>query len=632
MKLRHYIQFGTAALVAAVAGVSCSDTWDEHYATETGAGLAATETLWELLQKDADLAPFVEVLDSCGYGRVLSSGQAYTVWAPVISKAKAKELIDAYKADKSRGVKDEDNTTVKQFILNHLALYNRQITSTMEALDTVTMLNGKRMTYSYTTFNDNLTFDTEARMNASNGVAYKLKGSGTELYEPYYANVWEAIRQGRTAATASESEKDNGLDSLYAFLDSFTEIYLDENASVPGEIIDGQTHYLDSVTVEYNRLFSSYGDINDEDSLMWFLAPNNKVWRERTAAYEQFYVYHDSLRKVRGNAYVDSLQYTHARLQLVCPSFFNPRFQPGAFNAEHPDSICSTIYTSYRPGAYVFPNPMDADGIFGGLEPVDCSNGRLYRPGADEESWRILPEETFLRPFRTDLNSTYYHEVVGNNSNVAVSLPDTSLFYNQMVRNNYLRVQWTGNRNARRPSGVFKLFDLLSNCPYNIKVVFAPIWANTYPLVDTLGNGADRDKVRMRPDDPRFPAPDAANFPDECKDLALGATLYYCKSPSALPSQSDYYTPVTFDNFTVSGMKMDTIQLNKEPVMFPVCTYGIDYVTRAKLDIHSSVRGQRAPESFAVDCIILEPVFTPGIEWVYKNNSGTRSLRLVRKN
>ena len=31
MKLKYYIQTGVVALAAATVGVSCTDTWDDHY-------------------------------------------------------------------------------------------------------------------------------------------------------------------------------------------------------------------------------------------------------------------------------------------------------------------------------------------------------------------------------------------------------------------------------------------------------------------------------------------------------------------------------------------------------------------------------------------------------------------------
>ena len=46
------------------------------------------------------------------------------------------------------------------------------------------------------------------------------------------------------------------LDSVYQFINSHSTYEFDETQSVPGEIIDGLTHYLDSVTVFSNDLLT----------------------------------------------------------------------------------------------------------------------------------------------------------------------------------------------------------------------------------------------------------------------------------------------------------------------------------------------------------------------------------------
>ena len=44
MKLKYYIQTGVVALAAATVGVSCTDTWDDHYSVN---GTVPGATLWE---------------------------------------------------------------------------------------------------------------------------------------------------------------------------------------------------------------------------------------------------------------------------------------------------------------------------------------------------------------------------------------------------------------------------------------------------------------------------------------------------------------------------------------------------------------------------------------------------------
>ena len=84
-------------------------------------------------------------------------------------------------------------------------------------------------------------------------------------------------------------EGDNGLDSVANFFLSWNRIELDEEASVPGGIVDGETVYLDSVMYNYNPIFNQLGRIDSEDSLYWFVAPTNKIWKENIDLYRSYF-------------------------------------------------------------------------------------------------------------------------------------------------------------------------------------------------------------------------------------------------------------------------------------------------------------------------------------------------------
>lgn len=141
MKLKYYMQTGVVALIAATTGVSCTDTWDDHYSVN---GSVPGATLWENMQLDESIRPFVKVLDSCGYKDILNANQVFTVWAPEITEEEAQEWIDTYKREKSQGIIDDDNSTLNQFIKNHIAMYNQQVSSLTKD-ETVKMMNGKRL-------------------------------------------------------------------------------------------------------------------------------------------------------------------------------------------------------------------------------------------------------------------------------------------------------------------------------------------------------------------------------------------------------------------------------------------------------------------------------------------------------
>ena len=120
MKLKYYIQTGVVALAAATVGVSCTDTWDDHYSVN---GTVPGATLWENMQLDESIRPFVRVLDSCGYKDILNANQVFTVWAPEITDAEAQEWIDTYKREKSQGIIDDDNSTLELHLFSNKVLF-----------------------------------------------------------------------------------------------------------------------------------------------------------------------------------------------------------------------------------------------------------------------------------------------------------------------------------------------------------------------------------------------------------------------------------------------------------------------------------------------------------------------------
>ena len=113
--------------VAALALVACSDTWDEHY-NSSPAGVQEG-SLWQAIKQNGNLSNFASVIEACGYDKSLGSSQVFTVFAPTndkFSASEAQDLIAAYNAEKGQ-VNDNDNTTIKEFLQNHIALYNYSV-------------------------------------------------------------------------------------------------------------------------------------------------------------------------------------------------------------------------------------------------------------------------------------------------------------------------------------------------------------------------------------------------------------------------------------------------------------------------------------------------------------------------
>lgn len=185
-----------------------------------------SQSLWETIQQDSELAPFARVLDACNYDTLLSAQQTYTVWAPKITDAEADAYINQYRLEKSQGKKEEENSVVKQFIKNHVAMYNYQLHST--SADTVEMMNGKRMTLTKSSFNNNVEILANAGKPARNGYLYKLNGK-----EEFFPNVWERIQ-------ADTIGGDNALDSVANLLHPIILIFLMQVPVIPGGVVDGQ--------------------------------------------------------------------------------------------------------------------------------------------------------------------------------------------------------------------------------------------------------------------------------------------------------------------------------------------------------------------------------------------------------
>lgn len=120
---------------------ACTDTWDDHY---DGVATGVQEgSLWQAIQQNDQLSNFARVLQACGYDKALGGSQVFTVFAPTndqLSSAEADALIRSYQAEKGL-VNDDDNTVIKEFLQNHIALYNYSVSPSSK--DTITLMNGK---------------------------------------------------------------------------------------------------------------------------------------------------------------------------------------------------------------------------------------------------------------------------------------------------------------------------------------------------------------------------------------------------------------------------------------------------------------------------------------------------------
>lgn len=552
MKIKKSYKLQAAAVLAtALCCASCSDTWDDHY-SEASNGIINT-TLWEAISSNAELTNFAKVIKGCGYDATLDGSQTFTVFAPTnacLTEEQADSLVNRFNEEKASGVKAAENSVIRQFVMNHIALYKKSIAESTVS-DSLTMMNGKYQTLTATSVGGNLFESKNVLYN--NGILNTIDGK--MAYEP---NIFEYMAQ------------DNELDSIYNFLKSYNMYKFNADASVPGSIIDGKTQYLDSVMVSTNALFSLYGYINSEDSTYWMLAPTNSEWKRMVEEYTPYFTYDVTVDKY------DSLQYAHTRQAIIMASIFS---RTNNKDAAFRDSAISTsanpeLYYQYYPEEKRynrFYKPFDAGGIFEGTQEVALSNGHLLKAS----DFRISPFETFLQESVVKADYSSYLDTLSNaiDPMTVRTVLANNPFYNKLTENKFVEIQ--PEAVGAQPSVTFLIPNVLSNVPYDIYAVFVPALA-----YDTLATEEQRLPVKFR------------------------AQVGYQQNGSTKWERNS--------SFTTKPDVIDTIKI-KNNYQFKTTAYGLDkYQAKVKLytDVTSSQTSQYQT-TMRIDCIIVKPHNAP---------------------
>ena len=473
------MKFNKAILVVSLfIGVvtACTDKWDEHYSVaQHGEG-----SLWQTISNDASLSNFKKVLEAANYDAQLSSSQVFTVFAPnntELTDDMCAKLIQQYNAEMQQGIKDKDNSVVKEFIQNHISLYNYSVSNVMPDT-TIRMMNGKNISFSKEQFAGHNYISKNTA--AANGIIYTIGNIAD-----YHPNVYEAL------------SKVEGLENAWAYISKFDVEKLNSKMSVPGEIIDGKTHYLDSVTYIENTVLDNQVNAKaiDEDSCYWMVVPNNQLWDELVAKYSNYYVYDSKVHER------DSFQYHFPRYAILNGTAFSKTanqkiFQNGT--AASTDSIMSTLaisyqlreylYGSFDKKYYLYYDPFGKDGVLSDTEETICSNGKLLKAS----KWNFPNKYTFLREIVMEAESSNTQDTLNINSQ-SNKTGDTSLpkvvkvtsdnpFYNKVSGNAYLEITPSGATNFTK--ALFDVRDVLSNVPYDVYVVVAPAEAGNVEASD----------------------------------------------------------------------------------------------------------------------------------------------------
>lgn len=563
--------------VAALTFAACADTWNDHY-EQKGEGMNDA-TLWQAITQNGNLSNFAKVVQACGYDKALNSSQVFTVFAPTndgFSAQEADELIAGYNAEKGK-VNDDDNTVIKEFIQNHIAMYNHSISPTSN--DSLVLMNGKNTKLTANTFGNNAILTNN--QHYSNGVLFTIQGKAH-----YFPTVFEYLR------------KDADLDSIASFFYD-SRFYRKEfipGRSVAGGLENGKTVYLDSVFVQQNDLWDMlWAYTNHEDSTYWMVVPTNQEWKKLIEEYEPYFNYDNTV------PFRDSMVYTMPRMAIVDGTTFSRTLNT---DAHLRDSALSTsaaeTYTSreyywgnknlhyYQFGGKSADNtqkPFSPTGIFADTEDVVCSNGIVKK----SNDWKINKLNTFYQWIIIEAEETNSIKEVSKmeNSTTHNMDPTISAITRRVMNNNRFYgkvwsdafVEFQQMRTTVNHNVTFNIRGVLSNIPYDIYVVTAPALAN-----DSNATESERIPVKMR------------------------ATINYHNQNGETVSE-------VLQNVVTSPNEVDYILLSdpEKGFVFPTATFGLTEsepqvtLTLATTASSSDLRKKTYDRTMRIDCIMLVP-------------------------
>jgi uncharacterized surface protein with fasciclin (FAS1) repeats len=520
---------------------ACTDeVWDQHY----GSDLSETsdQTLWQQLQTQDSLSDFREILDSVKvmnghkittvkYAELLNQ-QYFTVFAPV-NGAFNKDSLLALCATTAGNKQLEE-----QFIMSHLSRTPYSFSPYTNKM--AHMLNGKYLLFKDSTLANVSLITEKSNIVAKNGLIHCVNGK-----IPYVRTVYENM------VDLTE------FSGMGAFLSSFQIDSLDEEASIVSgiDLVTGTTIYVDSVLIETNRLFGSFGQIDSEDSTYHMVAPAKAGWDEAYTKVSKYFVYPTTTTGA------DSLGRFYTNYSLMKDLFFNWTMQ-----SSPQDSLISTQYSKKTPEQHVFYKPFGADGILNGAEQITASNGIIYQT----KTWPYDMQDVFFTPITTQAE---YEKNISSVNKELFNVYQRQLYADSISENGYLEIN--PKTPATQLDATFFIPNTLSG-KYQVCVVLLP---------KTITNPTNLIRNKF-------------NAFLEYKLVNGTTTTVQCKSTAGL----------TY--FINNANAVDTIPLTT--VTFPTCNYKQDNVS-VKLRIKSIVTQKEInAKSFSnqmyIDCFYLKPL------------------------
>ena len=349
---------------------------------------------------------------------------------------------------------------------------------------------------------------------------------------------------------------------------SFTIKELDPSRSVAQGINEnGEMVYIDSVLTEYNRLMSTFGYINAEDSLYAIVMPTKALWTEVYDRIKEYFLYSEL------NLNNDSLQKFYTNYTMMTDMFFNmnPDLQ-----IHLPDSAFSTLYDSYenrrdKKSYHIFYNPFANDGIFGSaVKTVECSNGTVYFI----DKWPFSDSLTYLRTIKLEA------ENYSGLSRFQLRRQNVTRI-NGVELENPIQVMRISMEGMSKWDAKMYIEDNLRG-KYSVKMVVAPNEVSAKPCYIH----------------PRIAYDTPTEFDSTLVD-SMTIETYIDKRGRERTRQAKY--------FAINDMtKLDTIDLGT--IDIPYCNYDMNQ-SRLSVTLSSGVDlVDRYTSELWLDCIILEPV------------------------
>lgn len=590
-------------IVILSVGVSCSDTWDDHYSTNSD--VSDVNSIAARLSKMPDASNFVEALKttkmlkvndnilSTSFYDFLSSDQFVTLWVPS-NESMPDSIWDIFtKENKSEA---ENVYTAKRLIMNYLARYNFTIGENADTID-VLMMNKKHHTLISNKTIDEAEYKEDGNGNrliniaCSNGIIHLLADNPTKGTISYKPTIFEFLTTDLAYRPL-----------IGELLEKYSESYLDENKSVPSGIDEeGRMVYIDSVTYEVNRLLSGHTDyiskglglIDSEDSSFIMVLPSPEGW---AVQYDSLISSFDFGIQDSPN---DSLQTLWAKTAMIRDAIFNRNLQRSPL-----DSVCSTLYnfidakTIDDINLHRFNKPYDINtGIFRKnlQDSVICSNGVIYIT----KDWN-LDRYTVYNP-KIVVDCTSYSKVDCYTDFEYADSTKTGIIVeeepNRNVQDGFILRVGAGGRTD--PWYTWKVSYMIHD-----------VVAGTYILKLVVTNGEDDNNpkpINIHPtvnfyynSDPNY-----SGYTSSSNELVL---VKETTGTGARKRNKVYNNVIYSDASNLVRKLTDTIVVTK-PVVVPKCTYGMKYAS-LQVNINNVVPANVdnfSPFLF-LDRIILEPV------------------------